>query len=446
MRHRKTAVGSILVALSLSLTVPAIAGPFEDGSAAYKRHDYAQASALFRKSADQGEARGQYLLGYMYGHGQGGPTDYAKALLWNRKAADQGLVEAQLDMGYAYEKGRAVKQDYATAFSWYRKAADQGAAAGQYDVGHMYDSGMGVPQNYAMAVDWETKAANQGLVEAQINLGYAYAQGRGVNQDYATSLSWYRKAADRGAANGQYMVGKSYDQGRGAAQDYSMAAEWFRKAADQGNTDAQGYLAKYYALGTGVPKDTALALAYAKKAAAGGSQNWRNLPSLIKQMIAAEKQHPAAGDSQAQSGQSDSGVVQVAARGTVRPNHASALAQIRKSLTASGNVAISNLNYANGYSDGGAYVVEAQWTETVTRSTADARAAAVEKEKRILNDPNSSESQKEHAREMLDLASYGSMVGDVFGTDRKVGDRFDKTGVFRFRNTERGWLLAARVQ
>jgi hypothetical protein len=52
----KRSIKSLLAALvvSLSLAAPVLAGPFEEGFAAYKHGDYAKALAWFRKAALQG--------------------------------------------------------------------------------------------------------------------------------------------------------------------------------------------------------------------------------------------------------------------------------------------------------------------------------------------------------------------------------------------------------
>ena len=49
----------------MALAVPAIAGPFEDGFAAYQRGDYATAMQLWLPLADQGDAVAQYNLGVL---------------------------------------------------------------------------------------------------------------------------------------------------------------------------------------------------------------------------------------------------------------------------------------------------------------------------------------------------------------------------------------------
>src|SRR6476659_8327251 len=47
-----------------------VAGPLEDGEAAFKRGDYATALRLWRPLANQGDARAQYYLGAIYANGQ----------------------------------------------------------------------------------------------------------------------------------------------------------------------------------------------------------------------------------------------------------------------------------------------------------------------------------------------------------------------------------------
>ena len=84
---------------------PAVAGPFEDGSVAYNKGDYATALRLWRPLADQGEAQAQYELGFMYTNGWGVPQDYAAAVAGWRKAADQGYATAQSTLGVMYYTG-----------------------------------------------------------------------------------------------------------------------------------------------------------------------------------------------------------------------------------------------------------------------------------------------------------------------------------------------------
>ncbi len=115
----------------------------------------------WRPLAEQGDAKAQYNLGFMYRKGQGMPQDYAKSLQWYRKAAEQGYAKAQYNLGHMYDKGLGVPQDDAEAVKWYRKAAAQGHAGGQNNLGLMYGSGLGVPQDYVHAHMWFNLAASR---------------------------------------------------------------------------------------------------------------------------------------------------------------------------------------------------------------------------------------------------------------------------------------------
>ena len=156
-------IKAFLLALTLvaSLAGTAVAGPFEDGKAAYDKSDYATAMRLWRPLADRGDAPLQSLLGAMYAEGQGVPQDYAQAVSWYRKAADQGHANAQYNLGNQYYKGQGVPQDYAQAVAWYRKAADQGDAGAQNNLGNQYYKGQGVPQDYIQAHMWSNLAASR---------------------------------------------------------------------------------------------------------------------------------------------------------------------------------------------------------------------------------------------------------------------------------------------
>jgi TPR repeat protein len=99
---RRILAGLVLI---LMLTGGVAAGPFEDGGAALKRGDYAEALRLWRPLADQGHADGQLKLGNIYGRGQGVQRDYAEAVKWYRLAAEQGNALAQFNLGIMYRRG-----------------------------------------------------------------------------------------------------------------------------------------------------------------------------------------------------------------------------------------------------------------------------------------------------------------------------------------------------
>ncbi len=234
MRDNITA-GLVALVLSLSLAAPVAAGPLEDGQAAYDRGDYTHAFRLWGPLADQGDAKAQSNLGYMYAKGQGVPQDSAEAVMWFRRAADQGDAEAQIQLGLMYENGQAAydRGNYTQALRLWRPLADQGDAKAQFNLGYMYAKGQGVPQDSAEAIKWFHRAADQGDAEAQSNLGLMYASGHGVPRDSAKAAKWFRRAADQGYAKAQSILGLMYENGEGVPQDYVQAYKWLNLAASR---------------------------------------------------------------------------------------------------------------------------------------------------------------------------------------------------------------------
>jgi hypothetical protein len=167
---------SVLTAVFLAMASVADAGPFEDGEAAYQRHDYTTALQVWRALADQGDALAQNALGVLYAQGQGVTQDYAEAVKWYSKAADQELAIAQCNLADMYRQGQGVTQDYAEAASWYELAAKQGHARAEYRLGLMYSQGQGVPKDDARAMRWFRLAADQGNADAQAKLAPAPPQ------------------------------------------------------------------------------------------------------------------------------------------------------------------------------------------------------------------------------------------------------------------------------
>lgn len=104
---KRSAAFIIAIVLALGASVPATAGPFEEGNAAYLRGDYSAALKLYGLAANQGAAA-QNRLGYMYFWGDGAPQDMVKGVALIRLAALQGNANAQNNLGHKYYDGRGV--------------------------------------------------------------------------------------------------------------------------------------------------------------------------------------------------------------------------------------------------------------------------------------------------------------------------------------------------
>ena len=53
----------------------------------------------------------------MYYTGAGVPQDFSAAAKWVRRAAEQGYARAQLDLGYVYEHGLGEPVYYVSAYA-----------------------------------------------------------------------------------------------------------------------------------------------------------------------------------------------------------------------------------------------------------------------------------------------------------------------------------------
>ena len=71
------------------------------------------------------------MLGVKYELGKGVPQDDKLAVSWYRKAAEQGEAKAQFLLGGKYFEGKGVAQDKQQALEWYRKAAENGDTKAQ---------------------------------------------------------------------------------------------------------------------------------------------------------------------------------------------------------------------------------------------------------------------------------------------------------------------------
>jgi TPR repeat protein len=237
----------------------------------YDNKSYTEAFVLFKKN-DENPQTWNYL-GVMYESGKGVTQDKYESVRWYRKSADQGDAKGQFYLGSVYERAiGGVTQDYYEAVRWYRKSADQGNSNAQNNLGMMYSNGRGVTQDYYEALKLYRNSADQGNSTAQSNLGFAYANGTGVTQDYYEAVRWYRKSVDQGDAKGQNNLGIMYERGRGVTQDYCEAIEWYRKSADQGLATAQSNLGVMYENGRCGGKKLKEAKILYQKAAAGGNE------------------------------------------------------------------------------------------------------------------------------------------------------------------------------
>ena len=118
--------GGLIATVQILGSLCALAGPLEDGMAAYNRGDYVPAMQLFRPLARQGNAKAQAAIGAMYRKGQGVAKSSARAFMWLSLAAARGDAVARTEMTEmsrtmsAAEQARAREMMQACEASDYR--------------------------------------------------------------------------------------------------------------------------------------------------------------------------------------------------------------------------------------------------------------------------------------------------------------------------------------
>ena len=181
------------------------------------------------------------------------PQDYVETANWYRMAAEQGHAKAQNSLGYLYDHGKGVKENDKKAVEWFRKAAAQGYDVAQDNLGIMYANGHGVRQDYEEAAKWHRKAAAQGHAKAKKNLGELYYKFGNRNYHIADNYD-----TDPPGSTGIEKMNRAIKKN----ETYVKASKWYLKAANEGHAGAQRKLGMMYSKGEGVPKNDIEAYAW----------------------------------------------------------------------------------------------------------------------------------------------------------------------------------------
>lgn len=175
------------------------------------RHDLV---IKLKADAEAGDAKAQYDLAMHYAENERGPINEANASFWLEKSANQGYAPAQHILGAMTVLGLGfdnniydTRKNVELGVSLLRKAAEQGYARAQGTLGDIYTKGLGVPKDATEGVRWYQKAAGQGDVEAQYALGWCLEIGEGIQQDDTKADYWFRQAAQQGHKEAKKMVG-----------------------------------------------------------------------------------------------------------------------------------------------------------------------------------------------------------------------------------------------
>ena len=94
----------------------------------------------------------------------------AMAFYWGLKSAEQGFAPAQHLVGHLYYEGRGIPKDDIEAFRWMQKSAEQRYVPAQYFLGYMYHRGIGIPKDQVHAYAWISLAASADSENSEILL------------------------------------------------------------------------------------------------------------------------------------------------------------------------------------------------------------------------------------------------------------------------------------
>jgi len=183
--------------VALLAAAAAWAGPQEDhqrAQAAYQRGDIAGAMAALRAPARAGHAPSQSLLGFILDR-----ADFSAeaAALW-RDAAAQGDAEAHAGLANLYLTGRGVAKDEKAALRHFSEAAARGHAASVEAVAQAWLKGQlgcdarADPAGARAALE---RAAAQGHLPSADALAAAYREGGlGLVRNEAQAMAWASRA------------------------------------------------------------------------------------------------------------------------------------------------------------------------------------------------------------------------------------------------------------
>ena len=236
--------------------------------------DMDKAHAWFLKGAANGDVWGEFALAGFYLEGTHKYVDKAKAIDLLKKAAEKGFADAQTQLAFCYANGSGEEADMEKGAYWMEVAATQGQAYAQFEMGlYFYHGRLARGKDLGVAIEWIRKAALQGHPTAEYTLAGLYARGEGVGVSPELAMEWGLKAADHGHIQAQVEMARSYMIGSGVEKDKGKAVQWFRKAAKGGDLFSQEALMYLYESGDGVRSDLEESTKWALKAAMNGNIN-----------------------------------------------------------------------------------------------------------------------------------------------------------------------------
>jgi len=122
--------------------------------------------------------------------------DTIKAFDWFLKSANQGYAPSQYMIGRYYESGTdPIIENISKAIEWYEKAIKQNNAKAMFALGKIYQYGTEeIKPDFRKAFKLCLKAAQLGDKNAPLSVSYMYYYGQGVDKDKEKAIEWCRES------------------------------------------------------------------------------------------------------------------------------------------------------------------------------------------------------------------------------------------------------------
>lgn len=154
------------------------------------------------KKAEEGDADAQATVARLYTQLSGnldqhGPDDdFKESFYWAKKSAEQNNAEGLYILGLCYEHGRGTRKNGKRSAKYYQEAADLGHTGARFNLACYYMNGTYVEQDQERAFKMSLQSAEEGYALAMRAVGSAYQFGNGVQDDMNLAIKWYEKALE----------------------------------------------------------------------------------------------------------------------------------------------------------------------------------------------------------------------------------------------------------
>ena len=159
--------------------------------ALYAAQSYAQAAAMYRALALQGDPEGAFGLGRCYELGTGQVKNPTLAVRHYREAAEKGYVPAMARLGELYLSG--IGEAGTVTPGGAARLGDRTVATSVFQA--LFPEGLSVPADPVEAARWNRAAADAGDPGAMARYAHQAAAGLGLPANLAQARRWFRRAA-----------------------------------------------------------------------------------------------------------------------------------------------------------------------------------------------------------------------------------------------------------